>query len=198
MRTLAGILVTSGLIALSWGALSLHDLAIAALGIALAALWGLAITLRWPKAFHTAYLGSTAFLCALSASMEMPALIPLFCVSATLTGWDLALMDLRMRTHPRKATFVLTRKYALRCLSLAGLGFGAALLARVVHVRMSFFSALAVSCLCLMLFLVIHRRARTMMNERPSATTPEMASAVPEMGVSDAREMGIGEEKADG
>lgn len=170
MRTLAGALVISGLAMLSWGALSLHDLAIAVPGIALAALWGLAIVLRSPKPVHTACLGSTAFLCALSASMEIPALIPLFCVAATLTGWDLALMDLQMRTHPHEAAFVLARKYAVRCVILAGLGFGAALLARVIHVRMSFFSAFAISCLCLMLFLVIHRRARTMMDKRPAET----------------------------
>ncbi len=85
MRTLAGILIISGLVTLSWGPFSLHDLAIAVPSIALAALWGLAIVLRWPR-WLTSCLGSTAFLCALSASMEIPALIPLLCVSATLTG----------------------------------------------------------------------------------------------------------------
>ncbi len=166
MRPLAGVLIISGLIALSWGAFSLHDLAIAVPGIALAALWGLAIALRWPKAFHTACLGSTAFLCALSAFMKAPPLIPLVCVSATLYGWDLALMDLRVRSHPRDVTFALARKYAVRCLSLAGLGFGVALAARVVRIRMPFFPAFAISCMCLILFLIIHRRARSMMEDK--------------------------------
>ncbi|MCK5246668.1 hypothetical protein KAR02_07200, partial [Candidatus Bipolaricaulota bacterium] len=74
MRTLAGLLVISGLGALSWGAFALHDLAIATPGIALAALWGLTIALRWPRAIHTACLGSTVLLCGLSTSMEIPIL----------------------------------------------------------------------------------------------------------------------------
>lgn len=43
-------------------------------------------------------------------------------------------MDLRT-AHPRDAPFRLERRDEIRCLRLAGLGFGAVLLARIVHVR---------------------------------------------------------------
>jgi len=114
VRTLAGILVISGLGALSLAGLAQHDLGIAGPGIALTGLWGLSIALRWPKTSHTACLGAAVFLCALSVILKMPVLIPLFCLSASLCAWDLALMDLRLRSHPRQATFKLTRQYARR------------------------------------------------------------------------------------
>ena len=167
MRTLAGLLVISGLGTLSWAGLAQHDLSIAGPGIALGALWGLAIALRWPKAFHTACLGTAAFLCVLSALLKMPALIPLFCISASLYGWDLVLMDLRLKSHPSEATSALSRKYAVRCLVLASVGAGVTLGTRGIHVRLSFFTAFVMSCLCVVLFLMIHRRTRNLM-ERTS------------------------------
>ncbi len=169
MRMIAAILVISGLTALAGVAFAQHDAVIAVLSIALGVLWGIAIVLRWPRHVHTGCLGLAAVLCALNTSMGMPVLVSLACLSTALYGWDLALMDLRTRAHPQDGTFFLERRYALRCLGLAGLGFGAALLARVIRVRMSFFSAFAISCLCLLLFLMIHRRVRTMMPKEPSA-----------------------------
>jgi len=178
MRLIAGILVISGLTALAGAAFACHDAVIAALGIVLAILWAVAIALRWPRHVHTGCLGLAAILCALSTSMGMPVLISLACLSTALYGWDLALMDLRTRAHPQDATFRLERKYVLRCLGLAGLGFGATLLARIVRVHLSFFAAFAISCLCLLLFLMIHRRVRVMMaketlaNEKRTARPP--------------------------
>ncbi len=179
MRTLAGILVISGLVSLSWAGFAQHDPAIAGPGIALAALWGLSMALRWPKELHTACLGAAAFLCALSVIIKMPVLIPLFCLSASLCGWDLALMDLRLRSHPRQATFKLSRQYAIRCLSLAGAGGGVAVLARAIHVRLSFFAAFGILCLCLVLFLMIHRRTHKLMKEESSEAAKEKRTAEP-------------------
>ena len=179
MRTLAGLLVISGLVSLSWGALVQHDLVIAGPGIALAALWGVAMALRWPRPFHTACLGTAALLCALSAILKMPILIPLFCMSASLYGWDLALMDLRLRSHPREASFKLSRTYAIRCLSLAAAGTGAAVLARAIHVRLSFSTAFAILCLCLVLFLMIYRSTRNLMEEIRSEAAKEKRTAEP-------------------
>ena len=178
MRMIAAILVISGLTALAGVSLAQHDAVIATLGGVLAILWAVAIALRWPRHIHTGCLGLAAVLCALSTSMGMPVLISLACLSTALYGWDLALMELRTRAHPQDGTFRLARKYALRCLGLAGLGFGAALLASIVRVHMSFFSAFAISCLCLLLFLMIHRRVRIMMaketlaNEKRAAEPP--------------------------
>jgi len=170
VRTLAGILVISGLGALSLAGLAQHDLGIAGPSIALAALWGLSIALRWPKTSHTACLGASASLCALSVILKMPVLIPLFCLSASLCAWDLALMDLRLRSHPRQATFKLSRQYAIRCLSLAGVGGGVAILARAIHVQLSFSAAFFISCLSLSLFLVIHRRTQHLLEMAPLET----------------------------
>ena len=117
---------------------------------------------------HTGCLGLAAVLCALSIFVGMPVLVSVLCLSAVLYGWDLALMELRTAARPRDTTFRLERRYAIRCLRLAGLGFGATLLARIVHVRMSFLSAFAISCWCMLLFLVVHRRVRTLMLEGPS------------------------------
>jgi len=177
VRTLAGILVISGLGTLSLAGLAQHDLGIAGPGIALAGLWGLSIAFRWPKTSHTACLGAAAFLCALSVILKMPVLIPLFCLSASLCACDLALMDLRLRSHPRQATFKLTRQYALRCLTLAGVGCGVAILARTIHVRLSFFAAFAVSCLCLVLFLIIQRHTHKLMEEKSSEAAKEKRTA---------------------
>ena len=177
MRMMAGILVIVGLAALSGPALTQHHVVIVMPSIVLAVLWVLAIALRWPRPVHTGCLGLSAVLCALSTSVGMPVLVSVFCLSAVLYGWDLALMELRTAAHPRDATFRLERRYAIRCLSLAGLGFAATLLARIVHVRMSFFSAFAISCGCALLFLTIHRRARTLMPEEP--LTKEKRTAEP-------------------
>lgn len=168
MRALAGLLVISGLGTLSWAGLAQHDLSIAGPGITLGALWGLAMALRWPKAFHTACLGTAAFLCVLSVLLKMPALIPLFCISASLYGWDLVIMDLRLRSHRSEATSALSRKYAIRCLVLASVGAAVTLGARTIHVELSFFTAFAMSCLCIVLFLIIHRSTHKLMVEKPS------------------------------
>jgi len=98
----------------------------------------------------------------------MPVLASVFCLSAVLYGWDLALMELRTAAHSGDATFRLERRYAIRCLRLAGLGFGATLLAQFIHVRMSFFSAFAISWWCSLLFLIIYRRASQLMGEELS------------------------------
>lgn len=168
MRMMAGILVIVGLAALSGPALTQHHVVIVMPSIVLAVLWVLAIALRWPRPVHTGCLGSSAVLCALSTSVGMPVLASVFCLSAVLYGWDLALMELRTAAHSGDATFRLERRYAIRCLRLAGLGFGATLLARFTHVRMSFFSAFAISWWCSLLFLIIHRRARQLMGEELS------------------------------
>lgn len=166
MRMIAGMLVISGLAALSSSAFAQHNVVIAVPSIVLAVLWGLAIVLRWwQRPVHTGCLGLTAVLCALSPSVGVPVLASISCLSATLYGWDLVLMELRTAAHSRDVTFRLERRYAIRCLSLAGLGFGATLFVRAVHVPMSFFSALAISWLCVLLFLTIHRRARILMAE---------------------------------
>ncbi len=168
MRMPAGVLVISGLAALSGSAFAQHHVVIAVPSIVLVVLWGLAIALRWPRPVHTGCLGLAAVLCALSIFVGMPVLVSVLCLSAVLYGWDLALMELRTAARPRDTTFRLERRYAIRCLRLAGLGFGATLLARIVHVRMSFLSAFTISCWCMLLFLVVHRRVRTLMLEGPS------------------------------
>jgi len=163
MRMMAGILVIVGLAALSGQAFTQHHVVIVMPSIALAVLWGLAIALRWPRPVHTGCLGLSAVLCALSTSVGMPVLVSVFCLSAVLYGWDLTLMELRTAAHARNETFCLERRYAFRCLRLAGLGFGVTLLARFIHVRMSFFSALAISWWCSLLFLIVYRRTRRLM-----------------------------------
>jgi len=165
MRIIASILVISGLCALSASILTHHEIAVAACAVALAVLWGAAIALRWTRAVHTACLVLTAVLCALSTFISVPLLTILLCLSATLHGWDLMLIDLQTAAHPRDMKFNLARKYSVRCLMLAGLGIAVTLGARAVHVRLSFFSAFAASCLCLILFSKIQHRARLMMSE---------------------------------
>lgn len=168
MRMLAGVLVASGLTMLSWAALAQQDLVVAGPGIALGALWTLAIALRSPRAIHTACLAATASLCVLSVILKMNVLVSLFCLSSALYGWDLALMDLRLGEHPQDATVNLARRYAIRCLSLGVAGVVTALLARSIHIRLSFFTAFALSCVCVMLFLTIHRRTRGLMDPASS------------------------------
>ena len=86
-------------------------------------------------------------------------------------------MEHRTAAHPRDAAFRLERGYAIRCLSLAGLGIGATLLARIVHVRMSFFSAFAIPWWYVLLLLVIHRPARSLITKEP--LTKEKRTAEP-------------------
>lgn|GEM_PF-2428390 len=179
MRMLAGALVTSGLVALSLGGIAQHDLVVAIPGIALAALWGLAVALHWPRLLHTCCLGATAALCALSVILRMPLLITLFSISASLYGWDLALLDLRLLSHPREATFRLTRKYAIRGLSLGLAGGGVTLIARYIQVQLSFFTAFAISCLSLVLFLIIHRHSRGVFDENPSEAKEKRTAKPP-------------------
>lgn len=179
MRILAGALVTSGLVTLSLAGLVQHDLLVAAPGIALAALWGLSMALHWPRGLQTCCLGATAFLCALGVLLKMPILIPLFCISACLYGWDLALLDLHLRSHPREATFKLLHKYAIRGLSLGLVGSGVTLIAHSIHVQLSFFSAFAISCLCLALFLIIHRHGRGLLDEKPSEVKEKRTAKPP-------------------
>ena len=168
MRMIAGFLIISGLGSLSWSAAAQGDAAIAWLGISLAALWGLTLALRWPKTLHTACLSATASLGAVAVILKAPALVSVFAISASLCGWDLALMDLRLRSYPREITRKLSTRYAIRCLLLGTLGFVAALGARTIHIRLSFFSALGVLALCATLFLVLHQRVGHMMTERVS------------------------------
>jgi hypothetical protein len=179
VRILAGALVTSALVALSLGGIAQHDLVVAIPGIALAALWGLAMALHWPRGVHSCCLGATSALCALSVILRMPILLPLFSISASLYGWDLALLDLRLQSHPREATFKLARKYAIRGVSLGLAGGGVTLIARYIQVQLSFFTAFAILCLCLVLFLTIHRHSRGVFDDNPSEVKEKRTAKPP-------------------
>lgn len=163
MRLIAGFLIVSGLSTISWRAFERGDSAIAWLAIALAALWGLALALRWPKSLHTLFLGAVASLCVVAVILRMPALVPLCALSTSLCGWDLALMNLRLRPYPQEGTLRLSKTYVMRCLSLAAVGFAATLGTRMIHIRLPFFLALGVLALCAGLFLLLHRRVGRMM-----------------------------------
>jgi hypothetical protein len=64
-------------------------------------------------------------------------------------------------------------------LSLGLTGAAITLIARGIHVRLSFFAAFAISCLCLMLFLLILRHARQLLDKQPSEAKEKRTAEPP-------------------
>jgi membrane-bound ClpP family serine protease len=160
MRVVAWVLIAGGLATVSTCTCISHNVPLAAAGLVLAGAWSLAIGLRWPRSVHITCLGCTSCLLAIHVFAQTPTLLALFALTAALYGWDLVMMDLATAAYAREITLGIARRYAGRCLLLAGLGLGVACAVSAVRVHMPFAAALALSCLCLVLLAVIRREAR--------------------------------------
>jgi len=167
MRSVAAVLIISALMTLSWTAFSQQDHGIAVAGALLAVLWVIAMALHAPRTFHTAGLAIAAAVCTVCVGLKMSVVIPIVSLSAILYGWDLLLMDLRLGIHPDKTTCNLSRRYIVRAISLCVVGGAAALATRSLRFQLSFFAAFVLSCLCVVLVLMIHRRIRRFMESEP-------------------------------
>jgi len=167
MRCVAALLIVVGLGTLTLEAARQHDIGIAVVAASLVVAWLAAVAWRAPRVLHTVALTLATSLCAVSATMHVSVAVVILCLSASLSAWDLCLMERSTSPHPHHATYRLHRRYILR--NLAVLALAGVVTAAVFGLRFSipFWGAFGLLCLCSFLFVFVFRRAWLLMRPQP-------------------------------
>jgi len=169
MRFVATLLIVVGLGTLTLVAATQHDIGIAVVAALLAVAWLTAVAWRAPRVLHTGALTLATSLCAVSATLHVSLAVVILCLSTSLSAWDLCLMERSTSTHPHHTIYRLHRRYIRR--NLAVLGLAGVLTAAVfgLRLRIPFWGAFGLLCLCFFLFVIVFRRAWSLMRPQPEA-----------------------------
>ncbi len=179
MRSIAAVVVLAGIGSLTLVAFARHDLGIAVAGCSILVGWLTAIAFRGPRILHTTALALSSTLCAMSAALHVPFAAVVLALSASISAWDLCLMEQNTSTHPREATDRLHRRYIIRNLVLVAVGGLATSAVYGLRLRISFWTAFALLCLSLWLFVVVLRHARLRMTGASGAEKKERTAKPP-------------------
>jgi len=179
MRSVAAALVFVGIGALTMVAFAQRDIAVGVAGCSIVAGWLVVIAARGPRFAHTVALALSSALCAISAALHIPFAAVVLALSASIAAWDLCLMERNTATHPREATDRLHRRYMVRNLVLVAVGGAATSAVYGLRLRISFGTAFALLCLCLWLFVVVLRHARSLMTEAHEREKEERTAEPP-------------------